>query len=79
MRDCHPKADGSNQVKVAETFGYGNPDKQYWVASRTGESRRPGGYKCRLDSDCPEDMGCLNPCPDNVPVIPRRHPINPLR
>jgi len=64
--DCHPKSDGSNRAKVAETFGYGNPNKQYWVASRTGEPRRPGGYKCRSSSDCPEDMDCLNPCPDNT-------------
>ena len=52
--DCHPKADGSNQVKVAETFGYGNPDKQYWVASRTGEPRRPRGTKCRLIAIAPK-------------------------
>ena len=64
--DCHPKADGSNVSKVRETFGYGNPNKQYWVASRTGEPRREGGYRCSDDAACPEGMACLNPCPDNV-------------
>ncbi len=74
--DCHPKEDETNLGKVRETFGYGNPDKQYWVASRTGEPRREGGYKCSDNSACPEGMACLNPCPDNVlcdtPETPRK-------
>lgn len=65
---CHLLEDGSNLAQVRETFGYGNPSKQYWVAARTGNPRREAGYLCGLDSHepCPDGMACLNPCPTNA-------------
>jgi len=68
--DCHPKDDGSNEKEVRARFGYGWPEKEYWVAARTGEpdpdpaNRR--GFRCTDDDGCPENMRCLNPCPENM-------------